>query len=390
MRSLLRTVLPLALALLLPACGVVDSVFPPAGPKASFTTDPASGTTPAPIPVTFDASGSTGAITGYRWLVNGVQVGTEPTLRYTFDTPGNHQVTLVVVAGEREDTSQSTYTVLLESGFDITLVFAEGAFTATQQAMIRSAAHRWEQLVVGDIPDNSELPSYIRDGCLGAISGLGGTVAPELQGTDVFDDLLIYVYSYNEVSTTLAQAGPCWAGDALPNYGFMRVNQHNIDMLTNTDALKHVAIHEIGHVLGIGTLWRRDAAELMRPGINHCNDSTLEPTVPRTNKGARAVSEFGALGGVGEPPVSPGCSHWDQATFGNESLVPARRINPDGDNLTPVSRVTLGSLQDLGYVVAYEMADAYSLPVHGAHVHDPAELYHHGEPILLTPTLPAH
>jgi len=169
----------------------------------------------------------------------------------------------------------------------------------------------------------------------------------------------------------------------------MRVNEHHLTMLTNSDALEHVAIHEIGHVLGIGTLWRANAEELMRPGIAHCNDSALDPTVPRTNKGARAVTEFGALGGVGEPPVSPGCSHWDQATFGNESLVPSRVIRPDGDNLTPVSKVTLGSLHDLGYVVAYEMADAYSLPVHGAHVHGPAELYHHGEPILLTPTLPA-
>lgn len=198
------------------------------------------------------------------------------------------------------------------------------------------------------------------------------------------------MYSYNQVSSTLAQAGPCWSAGSLPNYGFMRVNEHHLTMLTNSDALEHVAIHEIGHVLGIGTLWRANAEELMRPGIAHCNDSGLDPTVPRTNKGVRAVTEFGALGGVGEPPVSPGCSHWDQATFGNESLVPSRVIRPDGDNLTPVSKVTLGSLHDLGYVVAYEMADAYSLPVTGAHVHGPAELYHHGEPVLLRPTLPTN
>lgn len=139
-RPLLRTALLLALALLLPACGVVDSVFPPAGPQASFTANPPSGTSPAPVTVTFDASGSTGNITGYRWLVDGVQVGDEQVVNHTFDTAGNHQVTLVVVAGELEATSQSTYTVLPGSGFNITVVFEEGAFTATQQAMIREAA----------------------------------------------------------------------------------------------------------------------------------------------------------------------------------------------------------------------------------------------------------
>ena len=141
-------------------------------------------------------------------------------------------------------------------------------------------------------------------------------------------------------------------------------------------------------MLGIGTLWRANAEELMRPGISHCNDSTLDPPCPAQGAGGR--DRVRRVGRRRRAAREPGCSHWDQATFGNESLVPSRVIRPDGDNLTPVSKVTLGSLHDLGYVVAYEMADAYSLPVHGAHVHDPAELYHHGEPILLTPTLPAH
>ena len=383
-RRLHMSVLLAALVLLVPACGVVDSVSP-GGPVAAIAADPPSGTVPAPVEVTFDASPSTGNITGYRWQVDGMQVGTSKVLHHTFDVAGDYEVTLVVLAGDVEATTEVTYNVRPVSGFDITLVFEEGSFTAEQRTMMQAAADRWEQMVVGDIPDNSAMPLNIRNSCLAAISQLGGPVAPALQGVDLFDDLLVYVFRYNQNSSTLAQAGPCWWGDRLPNYGFMQVNERHLSMMTTSDSLEHVVIHELGHVLGIGPLWRRTGEDLMRPGLQHCNDSSLDPGIPRTNKGARAVGEYHDLGGVGEPLVSPGCSHWDQATFGNESLVPSRVIRPEGDNLTPVSRMTLGSLHDLGYVVDYGMADAYSLPVHGARVPETGHEYLHGDPRLLTP-----
>src|SRR5690554_4508766 len=53
--------------------------------------------------------------------------------------------------------------------YDIVLVFQEGAFTAQQRAMIQAAAERWEELVVGDIPDNGDMPASIRRECLAII-----------------------------------------------------------------------------------------------------------------------------------------------------------------------------------------------------------------------------
>src|SRR5690606_10598908 len=99
-----RGALLAALVILIPACGVVDSIFPPAAPEAAFSADPLSGSTVAPVDVTFDAGQSTGNITGYRWLVNGSQVGTSEVLHHTFDVAGNYKVTLVVLAGDVEDT----------------------------------------------------------------------------------------------------------------------------------------------------------------------------------------------------------------------------------------------------------------------------------------------
>src|SRR5690606_11905380 len=48
--------------------------------------------------------------------------------------------------------------------------------------------------------------------------------------------------------------------------------------------------------------------------------------------------------------------HWDQATFGDELMIGY----PSG--LSRLSKVTIGALEDLGYIVDYTLADAYRLP----------------------------
>ena len=269
--------------------------------------------------------------------------------------------------------------------YDIVLVFQEGAFTAQQRAMIQAAAERWEELVVGDIPDNGDMPASIRRECLAIIGPTPGSIARELREVDLIDDLLVYVHLINEESQTLARAGPCYWNGRLPNYGNIQVNLRHLEMMTSNDALTEVMIHEMAHVLGVGTLWRDRAKELLRPSRQHCENSSLEPHLERTFVGAAAVNQFQALGGAGAPPLSQGCGHWKQEVFGDESLTPARTIGPDDH--TPLSRVTLGSLADLGYQVAYSMADPYSLPLSSAHLPDEEPQYRHGEPFVLLPGL---
>lgn len=271
-------------------------------------------------------------------------------------------------------------------GFNITLVFQPGAFTPEQQAMVRAAADRWEEVIVGDIPDAREASPSQRDFCLNNISW-GTGIASELAAVGDFDDLLVAVWPYQTSGTVLAQAGPCWFSDRpMPNYGRVMINTNQLDYMVSTNSLETVIIHELGHVLGIGTLWRREGSQLISPSLGHCGNPSLDPGVPRTYGGERGVAEYRALGAAGEPQVDDYCGHWHEARFGDEVLTPVIRINQNGNNHQPLSRMTLGALEDLGYVVDHTAADAYSLPLPGLRVEE-GETFILAEPLLLIPDL---
>jgi hypothetical protein len=89
-------------------------------------------------------------------------------------------------------------------------------------------------------------------------------------------------------------------------------------------SLLSVIIHEMGHVIGIGTLW--NLKDLL-------------------------------LGAGTSNPMFTGDGHWREVVFGNELMTGF--LDP-GEN--PVSRMTIGSLEDPGYAVNYNAATPYELP----------------------------
>jgi Leishmanolysin len=115
--------------------------------------------------------------------------------------------------------------------------------------------------------------------------------------------------------------------------------------------LSLIATHEVGHSLGIGTVW--DYKNLLR-GAGSSNP---------TFSGSNARAQWRALGGTGNVPVenTGGAGtrdgHWREATFGNELMT---GFLDTGKN--PLSRLTIASLKDLGYVVNLNAADVYTRP----------------------------
>jgi hypothetical protein len=117
--------------------------------------------------------------------------------------------------------------------------------------------------------------------------------------------------------------------------------------------LNDVITHEMGHVIGIGTIWT--FKNLLKGA------STNNPTFT----GTTAKAEFGKLKGTGPKPVpventggqGTRNSHWRESVFKNELMTGF--VNTAGN---PVSRLTVGSLKDLGYDVNLNAAEPYNLP----------------------------
>jgi Leishmanolysin len=126
--------------------------------------------------------------------------------------------------------------------------------------------------------------------------------------------------------------------------------------MENDGTLDDVITHEMGHVIGIGTIWTRKS---LLQGAH-----TANPTFT----GANAKREYGRLRGSANPmpvPVenSGGAgtqdSHWRDTVFGNELMTGF--VGAAGN---PLSRMTVASLKDLGYTVNLDAAEPYSLPSH--------------------------
>jgi hypothetical protein len=139
----------------------------------------------------------------------------------------------------------------------------------------------------------------------------------------------------------------------------------DIANLESNGLLEAVILHEMGHVLGIGTLWNLRGLLV--------NPSLPESTGVDTHfSGANAIAAFNTIGGANysgqKVPVenSQGGSgtrdaHWRDNLFFNELMTGF--VN-SGSN--PLSIVTIRSLEDLGYGVNAGAADSYFLPLGGA------------------------
>jgi hypothetical protein len=135
----------------------------------------------------------------------------------------------------------------------------------------------------------------------------------------------------------------------------MSFDTADLQKMEQNGTLTDVITHEMGHVLGIGTIW--DDKGLLKGA------STSNPTFG----GKTAIKEYRKLRGAGagskrvpvENTGGPGTanSHWRETIFRNELM--SGFIADPGN---PLSRVTVGSLQDIGYTVNLDAAEPYGLP----------------------------
>lgn len=119
-------------------------------------------------------------------------------------------------------------------GFQIALNLS--GLSHSQQGLARQAAQRWEQVIVGDLPDAFYAGRFI-------------------------DDVLVTIVgrSIDGLGGALGQAGPeAWrSGSFLPILGTVAIDTADLASMESSGQLLNVLTHEIGHVLGFGIFWQQ-------------------------------------------------------------------------------------------------------------------------------------
>jgi hypothetical protein len=214
------------------------------------------------------------------------------------------------------------------SNFQITLSM-EG-LTASQENIFRQAAARWSQVIVGDLPSAT------------------------FQGVTV-DDLLIRASSVpiDGVSGILGQAAPdAFRGNQIPYHGFMEFDTADMASMEANGTLMAVVMHEMGHVLGVGTIWSSlgliSGRGTTNPTFTGAQATAAYNQIFSTNVSGVPVENTGG-GGTRD-------AHWRESILKNELMT--GWTGPG--TIMPLSRVTVASLADMGYTVNLAMADPYT------------------------------
>jgi hypothetical protein len=223
---------------------------------------------------------------------------------------------------------QSDYRLALtveQSGFQIALSMT--GLTTSQQAIINQAARRWEQVIIGDLPGATYNGQYV-------------------------DDLLIGVrlQAIDDVGTTARAGWDAIRSGSLPYHGYIEFDPADIGVMERTGQLFGVVMHEIGHVLGVGTLWRSRG---LLSGAG-----TSDPRFVGAQATAAYNQIFGTLA-AGVPVENIGGpltleKHFRESILGNELMTGWVEA------VMPLSRITIGSLADIGYSVNFAAADPYT------------------------------
>ncbi|MFO7587853.1 MAG: PKD domain-containing protein [Gemmatimonadota bacterium] len=309
-----------------------------------------------------------GTVTGWAWDFGDGGTSSDPDPQHVYATGGPYTITLVVTDDIGNVSDPALRSVSLSTparaGFQIEVRVSPGAVLSESQRMaVENAVARWEEIITGDVPQTS------------LVRGAGscaGAATPALN--ELIDDLVIYLEFelIDGPGGVLGSAGPCIVrGTGPPVLGGMRFDTADLASLETANLLEDVLLHEMGHVLGFGTLW--DLSFGTTVVFDYLQDPTSVEPAPINDTHFNGPLAIAAFDEVSDPDYTAGekvpvendntefgagslNGHWREGIFTNELMTP--RIN-FGSN--PISLVTVESLRDLSYQVNAAAADPYSL-----------------------------
>lgn len=228
--------------------------------------------------------------------------------------------------------------VVLLGGIDIQLVFLEGVTSKIAKVVTRSRA-RWSKAIK---KTNGAFPINVSgvNVCNGAYKF--PVDFPAIAPNTIV--VMVKVKKLDNIGGTLAQAGPCIleSRSLTPKVGMVEIDSSDVAWLLRFGRLEQVVTHEMGHVFGLGTLWQPFNLVRRRNSNYMGKVGNMESEASGFSSPAK-VDQLQEFGG-----------HWQEETYGDE-LMTSFLSGTD----QPLSRMTLGSLQDMGYTVDMSQADAF-------------------------------
>lgn len=237
----------------------------------------------------------------------------------------------------------------VQSAFNIDIIYANNTLNPEQKAIIETAVAKWEQVIIGDAPDVTVGGRVIDDLEIvvtgGSVDGPGGVLAFARPSA----------FRSPEPGTKLQdfQGNPV----GLPYRGEITVDL--IDSGASRGFVETV-VHEIGHVLGIGGFWDGFLIGRGTPGVSYVGEAAVRETNRIFNSNVSTV------------PVEVNTEgHWREGfgaenpgtNLGTELMTPFSEggfeLPPDAQPVAPLSRITIGAMEDFGWEVNYAGAEHY-------------------------------
>lgn len=233
-----------------------------------------------------------------------------------------------------------------QGDFTIELRYVGQEPSPAVRAAFDAAVEKWQRVIVGDLPEE-----------VGPIPA-SGTLCNAVN--ENVDDVVIFVRleTIDGPGGVLGSAGPCWIRDDsdLTIVGGMRFDVADMASLENSGQLQLVMLHEMGHVLGIGTLWRIRGLLIGFQTVDpHFQGPAARTVFPSLFSGGTGYTgNHVPVENTGGPGTRDG--HWRESILRNELMTGFLNA---GSN--PLSALSLVSLRDLGYLVDDAVSDFYEI-----------------------------
>lgn len=264
-----------------------------------------------------------------------------PPLGEMLDIDGDEQLTLRDLWLWKKESSK----------FKIAVNFTGGS--PDDHAIVKMAAERWEQIIVGKTSTNE------------------------------YDITMQITFDSNLDDNILGQAGVMQYayvnGKYIPTRGLMILSTKNWEQqkaAKKRDGLSnayYTVLHEMGHILGIGTMWHANkllnnegqyiGSSALREYRRICGNENI-PCLPIENDGGGGTAGYHPEEGL-EPNVSldnrvgyvDGHKH-SLPGLDKELMTGWAEVDAE---IEPLSAISVGMLEDIGYEVNYAYADAFEM-----------------------------